>query len=126
MSEFTNASKRKKKNVDYKRKQWNDIDLEMVMEALYQEHPYSEVHANYNIPRISLKDHMMDITRSRKMESEGILSIDEDNALYAHIAEMIDCRLPLTSTQVKQKVRQMTQEREISFNNGILGLSWWK
>ena len=51
---------------------------------------------------------MMHKTRSRKMEPKGILSIDEEDALCAYIAEMTDYGLLFTPTRVKLKVGQMT------------------
>ena len=88
----------------YKRSQWTDKVLDVIMEAIDNGHPFSEVCAEYNVPRSSLKDHMSSIITSREMESKGILTNKEETRLCTYIEEMIDCRLPLIPIMVKIKV----------------------
>ena len=85
------------------------------MEAIDKGYPYSEVCGHFNIPRSSLKDHMVGKTKSRKMGLLEVLSIAEEHALCVYIEDMAECGLPLIPTQIKIKVGQMTQERDTPF-----------
>ena len=62
----------------------------------------------------------------RKIGPKGVLANEKEAAFYTCIEEMIDYRLPLTSTMVKIKVGQMIQEKLTPFKNGISSPSWMK
>ena len=98
----------------------------MAMEAIDNGHSYSKVCDEYKIPRSSLKDHMNGKTRFKKMGPKSVLTAEEEIALYHYIEEMAKCGLFIAPTQVKIKVAQMTEERVISFKNGIPGPTWMK
>ena len=96
------------------------------MEAIDQGYSYSQVSAEYDIPKSSLRDHVIGKTRSRKMGPKGVLTDEEEFALCEFIQEMREIGHSLTSTQVKIKVEQMIQQKITSFKEGIPRPSWWK
>ena len=96
----------------------------MVMEATDQGHLYFEVCKHFNVPRSSLRGHMMEKTKSRKIGPTRMLSTNEEHAFCTYIDDMAKCRFFLTPTEVKIIVGQMTEVRNTSFKNGVLGPFW--
>ena len=80
----------------------------MAMNAIGNEHSYSNVSIEYKISRSSLKDNMNVKTRSRKMDPKGVLKTKEETALCKYIEEMATYGLFLIPFQIKIKIGQMT------------------
>ena len=86
----------------------------------------SQVCAKYGIPRASLRDHLVGRTRGRKMEPKTVLIMAEEEELVNYIHLMLHWGHPMTSTQFKNKVAEITQDRITPFKDGIPGLSWMR
>ena len=69
---------------------------------------------------------MVGKTKSRKMGPSGVLFTIEEHALCIYIEDMAECGILLTPVQLKIKVGQTTQKRDITFKNKIRGPSWWR
>ena len=93
----------------------------MAIKGLDQGYKISEVCEKYNIPRSSLKDHIVGISKGRKLDSKTILSMDKEVKLCDYIELMGKWRHPMTSTQLKAKMAEITQDRMTTFKNEVLG-----
>ena len=85
----------------------------------------SEVCLKYGIPRSSLRDHIEERTRTRRMGPNTILT-QEECQLVDYIQMMVLWGHPITPSQLKSKVAEITQLKIIPFKNGIPGDSWVK
>ena len=104
----------------------NMDDVLFAIEALDQGHKMSEVCLKYGIPRSSLRDHVEGRTRTRRMGPNTILTQEEECQLVDYIQMMVLWGHPLTLSQLKSKVAEITQLRITSFKNEILEDSWVK
>ena len=74
------------------------ITLKMAMEAIDQRNSYVDVFAEYGIPKSSLRDHISEKTRSKKIGPQRVLTEEDKSALCEFTKEMIDQGMPLAST----------------------------
>ena len=79
---------------------------------------------NYDIPRSSLKSHVMGLTVSRKRGRKPVLSIVEEEKVIGYIMGMARYGHPINITELKIKVAKATQLRETPFKDGIPGARW--
>ena len=79
-----------KKIAKSKRAQWSTEALHLAIEGLGQGWKMSEVCEKYNIPRSSLRDHVVGRSRDRKMGPKTILTKDEEEKLCEYINVMVD------------------------------------
>ena len=77
------------KNIN-KRCQWSNNALELAMEAIHKGYSYSQASAKYDIPKSSLRDHVIRKTRSKTVELKGVLNADEEFALCDYVQEMAE------------------------------------
>ena len=96
----------------------------MAMDGLDEGYNMAEVSKKYRIPRSSLRDYYESKTKGRKMEPKTILTKEEKDKLVEYIKLMVHWRHPITSMQIKNKIAEITQQREIFFKKGIIGKSW--
>ena len=116
----------KRKLAKYKRGQWSDEALKLAIEALDHAHKLNEVCQKYGIPRSSLRDHVKGRTKTRKMGPNTILTQEEKCQFIDYIQMMVLWGHPMTPSQLKSKVAEITQSRITSFKNGIPRDSWVK
>ena len=106
--------------------QWTDEALEMAIDGLDQGFSMAEVSRKYKIPRSFLRNHYEHRTKGRKMEPKTILIKEDEGKLVEYIELMVHWGHPMTPMQVKNKVAEITQERETPFTRGIPRKSWLK
>jgi len=88
--------------------------------------PIKTVARLYGIPTTSLRDHVFGKTLSRKRGKSGVLSSEEENELVNWIFKMQTLGHPITLSQCRLKVAEITQDRYTPFTNGIPGPGWVK
>ena len=94
------------------------------MKVLDAGYTYLEVSQAFDIPRSSLRDHYLGKRRNRKRTNKGVLSNEEDEALWKYIHNMAEVAISLTPTQMQQKAVEMMYERPILFKEGICARLW--
>ena len=65
-------------------------------------------------------------TRGRKIGPKTILTMAEEEELVNYIYLMLHWDHPMTPTQLKNKVGEITQDTITPFKDGILGQSWMR
>lgn len=80
----------------------------------------------HGIPASSLRDHLMGRTVGRHRGRPGVLSFEEEELLVQWISKMQDIGHPVSITQCRLKVAEITQFRATPFQNGVPGQSWVK
>ena len=108
------------------RAHWSNEALKLAIEGVDQGYSMAEVCRKYRIPKSSLRDHIVGRTRGRKMRPKTILSQEEEEKLCEYIDLMVHWGHPMTPTQLKNKVAEITQARVTPFKNGIPSDSWLK
>ena len=98
----------------------------MAIEGLDEGYKISEVCKKYNIHRSSLRHHVVGKCRGRKMDQKIMLSIDEEAKSCEYIELMVKWGHPMTPTELKANVAEITQDRVTPFKNGVRGYSWVK
>jgi hypothetical protein len=79
---------------------------------------------DYDIPRSLLRGHVMGLTLSRKRDRKPVLSPTEEDKVVKYIMGMTRYGHPINITELKIKVAEATQLREIPFKDGIPGAGW--
>ena len=100
-----------KKNIKKKRGQWSSEALREAFYALDGGYKMKEVSNNFGIPRSTLREHYFGKRKSRKIRPKCVLTMAEERQLVQYLEEMVRISCPLNSTQLKQKVAEMTQTR---------------
>ena len=114
------------KSSGIKRAQWTAYDLKMTIYALDHDYIIGEVSQAFNIPRTSLRDHYEGKVKGRKMGPKATLIMEEKEKLVEYMEEMVKLAHPLSPNDLKLKVAEICQSREISFKDGIPRRSWLK
>jgi hypothetical protein len=79
---------------------------------------------DYDVPRSTLRSHVMGITLWRKCGRKPVLSAAEEGKLVNYIHGMARYGHPLNLTELKIKVAEATQLRATPFTDGIPGCGW--
>jgi hypothetical protein len=79
---------------------------------------------DFDIPRSSLKSHVMKVTLSRKRRRKPVLSLVEEEKVVKYIMGMARYGYPINIMELKIKVAEATQLRETPFKDGIPGAGW--
>jgi hypothetical protein len=103
---------------------WADHQLRATMAAVDQGCPVQTAALNYEIPRSTLRYHVMGQSLSRKRGRKPVLSTVEEEKLVKYIMGMARYGHPLNITELKIKVAEATQLRETPFKDGIPGAGW--
>ena len=118
------SQKPKKKNGN-----WSTADLEKAIEAIEGGAKIATAARAVNIPVSTVREHFFGKSKGRKRGPAAILSPEEEQELKTFLLEMANKGHPLTPTELKLKVAQLTQTRRTPFKNGVPGkgwLKWWK
>ena len=108
---------------------WSTADLEKAIEAIEGGAKIATAARAVNIPVSTVREHLFGKSKGRKRGPAAILSPEEEQELKIFLLEMANKGHPLTPTELKLKVAQLTQTRRTPFKNGIPGkgwLKWWK
>jgi hypothetical protein len=103
---------------------WADHQLKAAMAAIDQGCPVQTAALDYEIPRSTLRCHVMGQSLSRKRGRKPVLSTVEEEKLVKYIMGMARYGHPLNITELKIKVAEATQLRETPFKDGIPGAGW--
>ena len=87
----------------------------LAIDALDNGYKFSEVCMKYEIPRSSLRDHYVEITKSTKIGPKGVLTMEEETILRQYLEEMVRISCPLNTTQLKLKVAEIIQGRSTQY-----------
>jgi hypothetical protein len=117
-------AKRATKGSVKKNGNWGDLQLRAAMAAIDQGCLVQIAALDYDIPRSSLKSHVMGLTMSRKRGKKPVLSVVEEEKVVRYILGMAKYGHPINITELKIKVVEATQLQETPFKNGILGAGW--
>jgi hypothetical protein len=79
---------------------------------------------DYDVPRSTLRSHVMGLTISRKRGRKLVLSLAEEDKLINDIHGMARYGHPLNLTELKIKVAEATQMHDTPFIDGIPRPSW--
>ena len=113
-----------KKNGSQRRARWSDEDLVAAIGCYDVGYKISECCQAFNIPRLSLRDHLSGRTTSRKVGAKTILTRKEEGFVIEYIDEMLDIGQPLTPQMLKLKVGEIYEGRLTRFKDDIPGDSW--
>ena len=116
----------KKPNGMKTRAKWSDQDLKDAISCLDIGYTIKEVCEAFSILRTSLRDHYEGRVKGRKMGPKSILTKEEEENLVAYMMEMISLAHSLSVDDLKMKVAEICQDRQIPFGDGIPGKSWLK
>jgi hypothetical protein len=122
-SEFSPAQRQKRQRL-LKNGNWTDHQLRVAMAAIDRECPVKTAALDYDVPRSTLRSHVMGLTISRKRGRKPVLSTTEEEKLVNYIHGMARYGHPLNLTELKIKVVEATQLRDIPFTDGIPGPGW--
>jgi hypothetical protein len=102
---------------------WADHQLRAAMAAVDQGCPVQTAALDYEIPRSTLRCHVMGQSLSRKRGRKPVLSTVEEEKLVKYIMGMARYGHPLNITELKIKVAEATQLRETP---GAGWLRWFR
>jgi hypothetical protein len=124
------ASKRQKGRKFMKNGKWSESQLKAAMAAMEQGCPVQTAALDYDIPRSTLRGHVMGLTLSRKRGRKPVLSVGEEEKVVKYIMGRARYGHPISITELKIKVAEATQLRQTPFKEGIPGAGWlrwfWK
>lgn len=103
---------------------WTDGQLQAAIAAIDSGAKLKAVARDYSIPASSLRDHIYGKTLKRKKGRQGVLSVEEDEQLVKYLFDMQERAHPLSITDVRMKVAELTQDRWTPFKNGVPGAGW--
>jgi hypothetical protein len=103
---------------------WGDLQLREAMAVVDEGCPVQIVALDYDIPRSTLRGHVMGLTLSRKRGRKPVLSPVEGEKLVRYIMGMARYGHPINIRELKIKVVEATQLRDTPFKDGIPGARW--
>ena len=74
-----------KKRAKTKMTQWSNEKLELAIKGLDQGYKMFQMYTKYEIPQSSLRDHLVESLKGRKMGPKIVLSMDEERKLIDYI-----------------------------------------
>ena len=102
-------AKRARKCFVRKNGNWGDHQLRAAMVAIGQGCPVQTATLDYDIPRSSLKSHVMGLVVSRKRRRKPVLSTVEEEKVVRYILSMAKYGHPINITELKIKIAEATQ-----------------
>jgi hypothetical protein len=118
------ASKRQKGRKFMKNGNWSESQLMAAMAAVEQGSPVQTAALDYDIPRSTLRGHVMGLTLSKKRGRKLVLSVGEEEKVVKYIMGMARYGHPISITELKIKVAEATQLRQTPFKEGNPGAGW--
>jgi hypothetical protein len=103
---------------------WSDQQLRAAMAAVERGCPVQTTALDYDVPRSTLRSHVMGLTISRKCGRKPMLSPAEEDKLINYIHGMARYGHLLNLTELKIKVVEATQMRDTPFTDGIPRPGW--
>jgi hypothetical protein len=94
------------------------------MAAMDRGCPVQTAALDYNVPRSTLRNHVMGITLSRKCGRKPVLLVTEEDKVVQYLYGMARYGHPMTLTKLKIKVAEATQLRDTPFKDGIPRHGW--
>jgi hypothetical protein len=94
------------------------------MAAVDQGCPVQSAALDFDIPRSTLRSHVMELTLSRKRGRKPILSVGKEEKVVKYIKGMARYGHPINIMELKIKVVEAMQLREIPFKDGVPGAGW--
>jgi hypothetical protein len=92
---------------------WTYETLKTAMDVVERgTHSLKRAIKSWNIPMISIVDHLNGKTRSKKMEPRSVLIEKEDVVVIKWALNMQECGLSISLQQLKMKVVNLTQTRD--------------
>jgi hypothetical protein len=99
-----------------KRGMWINEMLESTMDVVERgTNSLKRANKSWNIPTISITNHLNGKTKSRKMGPRGVLTEEEDVVVIKWTLNMQECGLSISLQQLKMKVVKLTQTRDTPF-----------
>jgi hypothetical protein len=105
-----------------KNRNWFDAQLNATMLAIERGSPKQIVAFDFDIPRTTLRDHVMGFTFSWKGEKNLIFTLVEEEKVAKYIMGMARYGHSINITVLKVEVVEATQLRETPFKDEILGV----
>ena len=103
---------------------WSTAQLQRAKAAHERGMSLHAAATTFEIPKSSLRSHIVGKVLSRKRGAATVLSPAEEQQLVDYILAMQDLGFPVSISQLKLKVAFITQGRDTPFTNGIPGPSW--
>jgi hypothetical protein len=117
-------AKRLKSQRLLKTRNFSDHQLRAAMAAVDKGCPVQTAALDYDVPRSTVRSHVMGITLSRKRGRKPILSATEEEKGVQYLHGMAKYGHPMTLTELKIKVAEANQLHDTLFKDGILRLGW--
>jgi hypothetical protein len=103
---------------------WTNAQLQLALAAQERGVPVHAAAAAFDIPRFSLRNHLLGISTSRKRGAKAVLTQVEEQHVVEYVVKMQEVGFPMTILQLRLKVALITQDRVTPFTNGIPGPRW--
>jgi hypothetical protein len=118
------ASKRVRKEKLKKTRNWSDQQLKAALKAVDDGCPIQTAAKDYDIPRSSLRGHVMGTTVTCKRGRKAVSDPVEETKLVEYVHGMENLGHPVDILGLKLKVAEACQERVTPFRDGIPGQGW--
>jgi hypothetical protein len=103
---------------------WSDAQLKAALSAVERGSPVQTAALDFDIPRTTLRNHVMGLSLTRKRGRKPVLSRTEEEKVVQYIMGMARYGHPINITELKIKVAEATQLRETPFKDGIPRAGW--
>lgn len=105
-----------------KNRNWFDAQLNATMLAIKRRSPMQIVAFGFDIPRTTLKDHVMGLIFSQKGEKKLVLILVEEEKVAKYIMGMARYGHSINIMELKVEIVEATQLCETPFKDEILGV----
>ena len=103
---------------------WSDAQLRAAMSAVERRSPEQIAALDFDIPRTTLRGHVMGLTLSCKKRRKSMLTALEEDKVVKYIMGMVKYGHPISIIELKIKVAEATQMRETPFKDEIPRAGW--
>jgi hypothetical protein len=103
---------------------WFDAHLRATMFAVERGSHVQTAALDFDIPRTTLRGHVMGLTLSRKRVKKPVLIAVKEDKVVKYIIGMAIYRHPINIMELKIKMVEATQMCENPFKDGIPGVGW--
>jgi hypothetical protein len=103
---------------------WSDGQLRAALSAVERGSPIQTAPLDFDIPRTTLRNHVMGLSLSRKKRRRPVLSKVEEEKVVQYILGMARYGHPINITELKIKVAEATQLHDTPFKDGIPRAGW--
>jgi hypothetical protein len=101
---------------------WSDGQLKAALSAVERGSPVQTAALDFDIPKTTLRNHVMGLSLSCKRRRKPVLSKAEEDKVVQYILDMARYGHPINITELKIKVAEAIQLYDTPFKDGIPGV----